>query len=151
MTDTPPRSILIVANRTASTPALLGEVGRRAGSGCSFTLLIPPEAGEHSDWSPDVAKQLLSKAAGASVECIDAGADAAVTVHDIAAAQGCDEIIVSTVPAHHARWFHHDLPSRIEKLGVPVTVIPPEPSKWGPIDGFPDEWVHAELPTPTQI
>jgi hypothetical protein len=148
MTAASPRTILVVANRTASTPALLSEVGRRAGFGCRFTLLIPPEAGEHADWTPDVATQLLRRAAGDNVVCVDAGPDAAATVHQIVSDQGCDEIIVSTVSEHHARWLHHDLPRRLEKLGVPVTVIPPEPDQWGPIEGFPPQWVpHAEVPT----
>jgi hypothetical protein len=38
-----------------------------------------------------------------------------------------DELIVCTAPAHLARWVHHDLPHRLEHLGLPVLVIPPEP------------------------
>ena len=38
-----------------------------------------------------------------------------------------DDIIVSTAPEHLSRWVHHDLPHRIEHLGLPVRVVPPEP------------------------
>jgi hypothetical protein len=82
---------------------------------------------------------------------VDCGADAAANVHQMVSDKRCDEIIVSTVPSHHAHWLHHDLPHRLQKEGVPVTAIPPEPNKWGPIEGFPAEWVHAEMPTPPQI
>jgi hypothetical protein len=47
---------------------------------------------------------------------------------------------------HLERWRRHDLARRIGHLGVLVTVIPPEPERWGPIDGFPPEWVPAESP-----
>lgn len=56
-----------------------------------------------------------------------------------------NEIILSTVPEHHARWHHHKLPDRVQRLGIPVTVIPPEISNWGPVHGFPPEW------TPTAV
>ena len=35
--------VLVVANRTASTPVLLAEVSARARAGASVTVLIPPE------------------------------------------------------------------------------------------------------------
>jgi hypothetical protein len=54
MTSTP-TTILIVANRTASTPLLLDEVGRRAQTGARFTLLIPPEKSAHDGEDWDVA------------------------------------------------------------------------------------------------
>ena len=146
-TDTPHR-ILVVANRTASTPALLGEVERRSGAGTSFGLLVPPDAATHgSDWSGDEAQRLIEQAAGTTVESVDAGPEAAVTVHRLVDEKHYDEIILSTVHHHLERWRHHDLPHRIKELGVPVTVIPPEPQGWGPIDGFPAEWVPPERPT----
>jgi hypothetical protein len=37
-----------------------------------------------------------------------------------------DELIVCTAPAHLARWVHHDLPHRLQHLGLPVVVIAPE-------------------------
>jgi hypothetical protein len=142
-----PRRVLIVANRTPSTPALLAEVERRTGSGAHFALLIPPEAATHgTDWSVDEARRLVEQAAGTTVELIDGGADAALTAHRLVDQSECDEIILSTVHHHLERWRHHDLAHRIQHLGVPVTVIPPDPQRWGPIEGFPPEWVHTETP-----
>jgi hypothetical protein len=144
MSETRPTAVLIVANRTASTPALLAEVHRRAGSS-RFGLMIPPDADD--DWSRDDALRVVGRAAGAEVAAVETGPDAAVTVHDLVERGDYEEVILSTVPAHHARWHHHKLPDRIQRLGVPVTVIPPELDNWGPVEGFPPEWApHAVSP-----
>jgi len=144
MTSTP-RRILIVANRTASTPALLEHVRGCARDGATFTLLIPPETGDAIDWSASDACRLVGAAAGTTVETADPGSDAAATVHTLVAEGKCDEVILSSQPEHHRRWFHHDLPQRMQDLGVPVTVIPPEPSGWGPVAGFPPDWVPGAV------
>ena len=137
-TESAPR-VLVVANRTASTPAMLAEVQRRAKEGASFGLLIPPvHPDDPSDWSVDDACSLLERAG--------AGSDAALKVHDLVHARAYDAVIVSTVGHHLDRWRHHDLPHRLKDLEVPVTVIPPEPGKWGPVEGFPDEWVPSSSP-----
>ena len=121
--------ILVVANQTASTPRLLREVSESAKDGAQFTLLIPPECAQHrgSDWTSEDAAGMLAEAAGADVAVLDCGSDALDTIHGAVDAGQFDEIIVCTVPEHLSRWVHHDLPHRIEHLGLPVRIVPPEP------------------------
>jgi hypothetical protein len=142
MTDTA-RTILVVANRTASTPALLDRV-RASPSGTSFLLLIPSE-GDAVDWSAEDACRLIGGAAGGEVTVVSPGDDAALTVHQLVTDGACGEVILSTHPAHHHRWFHHNLPQKLADLSIPVTVIPPEPAGWGPIAGFPSDWVPGAV------
>ncbi len=73
--------VLIVAHRTAATPALIEEVRARAARGaCDFTLLVPnPAHGLHRLVDPEdvcdgeakdtfeLALQMLSDAAGSEV------------------------------------------------------------------------------------
>jgi hypothetical protein len=104
MDDTQPRNVLIVANRTAATPALLAEVRRRASEGpCRFTLLVP-----RPYWDADTEES------GITLE---------LAIPLLEEAEPYDEIIVSTLPARVSHWLHIDLPSRVGRLGIPVTVI----------------------------
>ena len=133
--------ILVVANRTSSTPALLEEVAERTrGKRCS--VLIPPEHGRETgdDWSQEEAKRLLGGATGGEVECIDCGDDALDTIQAAVDAGAVEQIIVSTPTSHLARWVHHDLPHRLEHLGVPVVVIAAEEEE------VPDD-IREGLPT----
>ena len=77
--------VLVVANRTASTPRLLDEVSRRADEGASFTVLIPPEKAGHDgdDWTPEVARELLERAAHGEVGEAYPGGDAVDTIHKL--------------------------------------------------------------------
>jgi hypothetical protein len=140
--------ILVVANRTASTPMLLDEVTRSAEAGAGFTLMIPPEKAAHEgdDWSLEDARGLLERACGEPVKHMDCGPDAFDTIHRAVDAGAYDEIILSTPPEHLARLIHHDLRHRLEHLKVPVRVIPPEPDA-PPPDDLPEAWGYPP-PTP---
>jgi hypothetical protein len=116
--------ILVIANRTPSTPTMLHTVTERARAGATFTLLIPPDHGEHEDWSQEVALNLMRRAADGDVASLDSGDDPLDTVHRAVSDGEFDELIVCTAPGHLARWVHHDLPHRLEHLGLPVAVIP---------------------------
>src|SRR3954468_18343304 len=140
--------ILVIANRTSSTPTLLHTVEQRAAAGAGFTLMIPPDHGHHQDWSQDAALELLRRAAGADVASLAPGDDPLDTVHRAVSDGEFDELIVCTTPPHLARWVHHDLPHRLQHLGLPVTVIPPERDSLIPghvSDALPDGTVIAPI------
>jgi hypothetical protein len=120
--------VLVVAHRTAATPRLLDAVRARAAAGeCRFTLLVP-----RTYWDPDteqaaaiieLALPLLEDAAGGHVEAIIGESDPFVAVRDTLAGGDFTEVLISTLPERVSHWLHRDLPSRVEKLGVPVTVV----------------------------
>ena len=141
---------LVVANRTASTPALLKELERRAAAGgTTFTLLIPPEKhADAHDWTQEDAVQMVGKACGGPVDCVDAGEDAGATIKRLVEERHVDAIVLSTEREHHTRWLHHDLPHRVEHLGVEVTVITPEAGWIGPMEDFPPEWSKHAVGAP---
>lgn len=132
-----PRRVLVVAHRTAATPALLEAVRERAARGpCTFTLLVPnavrgfdrvmdPEDAAHSEADAvlDLALPLLEGAVGAPVEGVVGDADPLAAVADAVNVQGFDEIIVSTLSRRVSRWLRLDLPSKIGGLGLPVTTV----------------------------
>jgi hypothetical protein len=122
------RHILIVANRTAATPALLDEVRRRATAAqCRFTLLVPraywDADTEESAITLELAIPLLDEAARSHVQGLIGDSDPFAAVSGALAAGEYDEIIISTLPARVSHWLHLDLPARVQRLGLPVTVL----------------------------
>ena len=129
--------VLVVANRTAATPALLQAVRERAERGsCTFTLLVPNSAhGLHRLVDPEdqgaseaeavleLALPLLEEAAGGHVEGIIGDPEPLAAIHDAVNVRGFDEIILSTLPKRVSRWLHLDLPSKVGGLGLPLTTV----------------------------
>lgn len=147
MSDTTNRRLLVVANLTESTPRLLEEIDQRAHSGCDFKLMVPPERHPDApDWSTEEALRLVGRAAGdRPVELVSCGDDAALTIATLVADGAADEILLCTPAEHHARWHHHSLPKRLQEIGVPVTVIPPDSSGWSFAHGYPNDWMRIEV------
>ena len=71
----------------------------------------------------ELAIPLLEEAAGGHVEGMVGDTDPFVAVRDALAVEAFDEAIISTLPARVSRWLHRDLPSRVEQLGLPVTLV----------------------------
>ena len=124
----PEPHVLVVAHRTAATPLLLAEVRRRAHAGrCRITLLVPrpywePDT-EEAELVVELAIPLLESAAGQRVDYVIGDSDPVEAVRHLLAKTHVDEVIVSTLPQRVSHWLHRDVPSRLEALGLPVTVI----------------------------
>ena len=129
--------VLVVANRTAASPALLDAVRERAARGpCRFTLLVPnpvrgldramdPEGHDRAEGTAvlELALPLLEQAAGGPVEGRVGDAEALAAIQDAVNLGDFDEIIVSTLPTRVSRWLHLDLPRKVAGLGLPVTTV----------------------------
>jgi hypothetical protein len=129
--------VLVVANRTAATPALIAAVRERAQRGnATFTLLVPSSAhGLHQLVDPEdqgrteaedtleLALPLLEEAAGAPVEPMLGVHEPLAAIQDAINLHGFDELIISTLPQRVSRWLRLDLPHKAAGLGLPVTTV----------------------------
>jgi hypothetical protein len=129
--------VLVVANKTAATPALLDAVRKRAARGpCEFTLLVPnathglhklvdPEdQGEtEAETTIELALPLLEEAAGTPVDAMIGVPEPLAAIQDAINLHGFDELIISTLPTRVSRWLKLDLPSKAAGLGLPVITV----------------------------
>ena len=137
MESSAPARVLVVAHKTAATPALLDAVRQRAAQGpAKFTLLVPNAAhGLHRVIDPeDVGKSeaeqvlalalpLLEEAAGSPVEGIIGDPSQMNVIQDAIKMHGFDEVIISTLPAKVSKWLRLYLPSKVAGMGLPVTTV----------------------------
>jgi hypothetical protein len=123
--------VLIVANRTASTPRLIEAVRRRAAaSPCEFALLIPDVTDRKAaDWTLETAQRLLRPAARGRVEGLVGGPDPFESIREAVREGNFDEVIVSTLPRRVSKWLRRDVIRRVEGLGLAVTAIVPGAAK----------------------
>jgi hypothetical protein len=131
-----PARVLVVANKTAATPALIDAVAERAAAGPATFFLLVPNPDDHLVFdrnSQDVrageqvlalALPLLEEAAGSDVQGrVAASPNAYDDIVDELDSHEYDEIILSTLPTHVSHWLHVDLPRRVAHLGYPVRTV----------------------------
>jgi hypothetical protein len=137
MESSAPARVLVVAHKTAATPALIEAVRERAARGpAKFTLLVPnPAHGLHAVVDPEDVEQsegqqvlelaipLLEEAAGGPVEGMVGDPSPMNAIQDAINIHGFDEVIISTLPARVSKWLKLDLPSKVTGLGLPVTTV----------------------------
>jgi hypothetical protein len=129
--------VLVVANKTAATPALLDAVRERAARGpCEFTLLVPnathglhklvdPEDQERTEAETtiELALPLLEDACGRPVDAMVGVPEPLAAIQDAVNLHGFDEVIISTLPTRVSKWLRLDLPHKVAGLGLPVTTV----------------------------
>lgn len=132
--------ILIVANRTAATPALLEAVQDRARQGeAEFHLVVPAAPnGLHRIVDPEdhgigeaetrlaEVLPLLSAAAGSPVSGHVGDSNPISAIEDAIHTQDVDEIIISTLRRKFSAWIKLDLPAKASAYGRPVHHVEPD-------------------------
>jgi hypothetical protein len=119
-----PAHVLVIANRTAATQALLDAIRARVerDGAVYFHLLVPGSAGGQA--VVDKAVPLIEAAAHRPVTgSVSRREDPMDAIEEALHDGDFDEIILSTLPPHASRWLHMDLPSRVEHLGLPLTLV----------------------------
>ena len=136
-------NVLVVANRTAATPALLDAVRARAEESPAYFHLVVPDP-EHAhlraphdhsagDKVLALALPLIREAAGGQADgSVSIRRDPMDAIEEALMAGDFDEIILSTLPRRVSHWLHLDLPGRVAHLGLPLTtIVANEPSLSG--------------------
>ena len=135
MSASTPRRLLVVANRTTATAKLIDTVREKAAGGATeVTLLVPafptvfdPEALE-TRHTLALAIPLLEEATGSRVRGIVGVPEPFAAVQLAMKEQAYDEVVISTLQTRISHWLKRDLPQRVERLGVPVTVVTASPA-----------------------
>ena len=132
--DLPPRRILVLANQTASSPALIATLrDSSAGGPTHIHLVVPALNGRLRHWvsdTDDAVAVAARRAEGARKALIAHGLTVStqvgdgVPLHAIEDALthfAADEIVISTLPPGRSHWLEHDVVALArERFPVPV-------------------------------
>jgi uncharacterized membrane-anchored protein len=130
--------VLVVADRTAVTPALADALRKRTERGpATFHVLVanPAATAEVTAHERQAhvgeGERILSltlpfveQAVGAPVTgSVSVRHDPMDAIEDALHDGDFHEIVLSTLPHHVSHWLHLDLPARVAHLGLPTTVV----------------------------
>jgi uncharacterized membrane-anchored protein len=130
--------VLVVAHKTAATPALLEAIRTRVTNGPARFHLLVPNPAEHAELTEAerhrrhtdgehvlaLALPLIDQAAGVPAEgSVSTRHDPMDAIEETLHDGNFSEIILSTLPRSVSRWLHVDLPHRVSHLGLPVTTV----------------------------
>jgi uncharacterized membrane-anchored protein len=130
--------VLVVAQKTAATPALMEAIRERAERGPARFHLLVPNPGRHAEITEAerqhhhtegehilaLALPLIDQAAGTHAEgSVSIRHDPMDAIEEALDGSDFREIILSTLPPSVSRWLHMDLPRRAAHLGLPVTTV----------------------------
>ena len=139
------RSVLVLANVTATSDELLQALQARAArEPMSFMLIVP--ATSLGGGRQAAKQQVLDaverlRAAGLEAEGGIGDGDPMIAVTETWDPRRFDEIVISTLPSAVSKWLQTDLPHRVAKLtGAPVTHVVSAPPKR----------TYATVPAPEQ-
>ena len=134
LTETERRTIVVVANETVASAALIDEVRHRASEGLwRFTFAVANQDGDSraADRRLQVALSVLAEsgidASGTVVE-----GDPFAAVAAISAEEDVHEVMLATYPTGRSPWMADDMVDRLRKstgLGVTRVVVRPEEAR----------------------
>ena len=136
--------ILVLANETIGGRSLIETVQERQGDDVEFFVVVPRARPRHGNVVYDEAVRdmaqvrvdlplafMRDEGIKGSGEVGDP--DPFIAAMDAVAAEGIDEIIVSTLPAESSGWLRRDLPERLrEATGLPVEHVVSDLDRRGP-------------------
>ena len=131
MTET--KSVIVVANQTATAPELIETLSQLAGSEPTrFTLVVPGTPHDDATVPPEQRLQeALAELRSHGLE-IDGHVgchDPVVAVSDEWSRGVHNQVVVSTLPLSASRWLPAGLPDRVAQVtGAPVTHVVAEPA-----------------------
>jgi hypothetical protein len=107
--------VLVVADDTTATPALLEALGERAARGPALFHVLVPNPGL-AGWRPSATHSPVEGSVSRRHDPMDA-------IEEALFRTDFDEIVLSTSPHGIARRLGVDLPRRVAHLGLPLTTV----------------------------
>jgi hypothetical protein len=112
------KNVLVLANETVLSPALLDRVRQRAAEGPASFLIVAPQSDElaHPEADRRLRRALSElRSDGIEVHGQVVHPDPFTAALDATQDERVDEIIVSTFPSEHSGWLRRDLIERLRR------------------------------------